>query len=237
MQGLIFKNWSESKHKIPKFQWPHNWPIIESIDPHPAKPWAVSWVGITENGKKILLRSGLYEGVLEEIADQIQYERTQIETSSQVPIRPMKTLIDNSASVPLWNRGQTEGPQARRASVREELEKYIGPNGGGPRVEVAPKNVRGKIDLFRQWLHIDEESGRSEFYAFDIPENERFFFEIENYVWDTKRGGLKNGTKDQPRKIDDDILDSVMQTALTLPKTSTTPMAAVKLKMGNSWKA
>jgi hypothetical protein len=238
MQGLIFKGWS-AKHKIPPFQWPHHWPVIESIDPHPAKPWAVSWTGVTENGKKILLRSGYFEGVLEEVADQILFERTQIETTSQVTLKPKQTLIDNSSSVPLWNKGSGDGRQVRRTSVREELEKYIGPNAGGPRVEVAPKNVSGKITLFSQWLRFDEKTGRSDFYAFDIPENDGFFHEIENYVWDTKRGGLKNGLKDQPLKTGDDILDSIMQVALTMPKTSNDLLLTAPLKMntGNSWKA
>lgn len=89
---------------------------------------------------------------------------------------------------------------------------------------VAPKNVMGKIDLFKQWLHIHDVEGEkwnreSDFYAFNIPENERFVFEIENYIWDSKRGGVLTGLKDQPKKENDDILDSIMQVALTLKKT------------------
>lgn len=212
MQGLIFKEWNRAKHIIPSFHWPANWPIYESIDPHPQKPWAISWIGIAENGSAILLRSGLYEGVIETIAEQILIEREQLEIQNDRKPRILHTIIDNYASVPMMQRSNTD-PTAKRKSVRDELEAYIGP----PRVIVAPKNVRSKIELFRSMLHIGEED-ECKFYCFDIPENERFIYEIENYVWDTKRGGLMNGLKDTPRKIDDDILDSIMQVVLTLPK-------------------
>lgn len=219
MQGLIFKEWQRSHHLVPAFSWPAHWPIIESIDPHPAKPWAVSWVGLAENGSKVLLRSGLYEGVLEQVADQILVERTELNIEHGRRPRIVKTLIDNSASVPLMQRSNND-PTARRKSLREELELLIGPAYGYPKVEVAPKNVKQKIELFKALLNIRrvDEENVSGFYALDIPENERFIYEIENYVWDTKRGGILNGLKDIPVKKDDDILDTIMQVVLTLPR-------------------
>lgn len=234
MQGLIFKSWQRKHHYIPEFEWPVNWPIIESIDPHPHKPYGISWIGLAENGAKILLRSGLYQGVIEEIGSQILYERSQISISGDNKPRITRCLIDNYASVPLWQKSNTE-PTARRLSVREELENIIGPRGGGPRVEVAPKNVRGKIDIFKQWLHIGD-NGKSDFYIFDIPENERFVYEIENYIWDSKRGGVYQGLKDAPLKKDDDILDTVMQVALTIKNGPVANEAPLKVRKGTSWK-
>ena len=223
LAGLILKGWDRKHHLIPPFKWPTYQKVIESIDPHSQKPWAVSWIGITPNNKKILLRSGRFEGVIDQIANQILEARSEIETESGLPIRPFQIIIDNHASVPLWSRSHTD-LTARRISVKEELENLIGPPAGGPRIVVAPKNVMGKIDLFKQWLHIHDVEGEkwnreSDFYAFNIPENERFVFEIENYIWDSKRGGVLTGLKDQPKKENDDILDSIMQVALTLKKT------------------
>jgi phage terminase large subunit-like protein len=234
MLGLIFKTWKPQHHLIPEFEWPTSWPIIESIDPHPHKPWGVSWIGIAENGAKILLRSGLFQGVIDEIADQIIYERAHIRIAGNNKPKIARCLIDNYASVALWQKSQTE-PTARRLSVREELENMIGVRMGGCRVEVAPKNVKGKIDLFKQWLHI-KDNGKSEFYAFDIPENERFIYEIENYIWDTKRGGVHQGLKDQPLKRDDDILDSILQVALTYREQMHIRKEPVKARINKSWK-
>lgn len=235
MQGLIFKTFSRAKHFCPEFEWPAHWPIWESIDPHPHKPYAVSWVGVTENNKKILLRSGLYQGVIEEIGNQIIYERTQIGITGGNKPRIVRCLIDNSASVPLWQKSNTD-PTARRLSVREELENYIGPRSGGPKIEVAPKNVKGKIDIFKGWLKIDDK-GTAGFYVFDNSQNERFIYEIENYVWDTVRGGLLKGLKDHPKKIDDDIIDSVLQVALTMPRDSGHKEEPIRTwKANQTWK-
>lgn len=214
MRGLIFKEWSRGVHLVPEFHWPSDWPIYESIDPHPSKPWAISWVGISENGKKLLLRSGLYEGVIDEIADQILYERNQIKIQNGRRPLIVRTLIDNAASVPLMSRSYTD-PTARRRSVREELEAIIGPRYGGTVIHSAPKNVKMKIDMFKRWLHHGE-GKEPDFYAFDTGCNEKFIYEIENYIWDQKKG-LEKGLKDQPKKIDDDILDTIMQVCLTLP--------------------
>jgi hypothetical protein len=220
MHGLIFKGWKKSHHLIAPFPWPQHWPIYESIDPHPRKPWAVTWVGVTEDNTKILLKSGSFDGVIDEVADQIVLMRTNLGIDQDKKPRIIRTIIDNYASAPLMSRSYTD-PTSRRKAIREELEDLIGPKGaGGPRVEVAPKNVAQKIDIFKRWLLIKD--NRSEFYVFNHPENDDFVYEIENYVWDAKRGSIRNGLKDQPRKIDDDLLDSVMQVGLTLPKDTNT---------------
>lgn len=245
MQGHIFKEFTREHHLIPAFDWPNNWPIYESIDPHPQKPWAVSWIGLTETGNFILISSGLFEGVIEDIADGILLARAALPIKGGVKPKIIQTLIDNSSSVPLWSRSNTD-LTARRKSVKDELEAYIGPMSNGPRITVAPKNVKGKIDIFKQWLHIkvDQTKGKqSLFYAFDVPENERFVFEIENYTWDVKKGGLGQGLKDRPKKENDDVLDSIMQVALTLPSgNSQEPSSvfdkpkSVKIWQGSSWK-
>lgn len=220
MQGLIFKSWSRKHHLIAPFAWPCNWPIWESIDPHPRKPWALSWVGVTPSNHRILIRSGYSEGGIEEAAQAILYARQSIEldVKNKRP-RIVRTMIDNYASAPIMTRSVTE-PTARRTTIKQELENLIGPNWGGPRVECAPKDVSGKIDIMKSWLRVVNND--SQFYVFDNMENTdrdgSFCTEIENYVWDSKRGGIRAGMKDTPRKEKDDILDTVMQLGLTMPK-------------------
>lgn len=218
LQGLIFKNWDRGVHLVDEFEVPANWEIWESIDPHPNKPWAVSWIAIAPNGAKILIQSGYFEGVVDEIATQIVEARDLLPKQEGIRLKIARCIIDNSSSVPLWTRSHQD-PTARRVSVREELQAMIGPNGaGGPVIEVAPKNVQGKIDILRNWLHPKERNGRfrPEFFVFDGQRNEGFIKEIESYRWDSSR--TKHGTelKGKPVKKNDDILDSVMQVALTL---------------------
>lgn len=220
MTGMIFKAWSQAEHVIDQFPIPYKWEIIESIDPHPQKPWAVVWVAIAPNGAKILLQS-LYLGEsIDEVADGILMGRANIEIQEGLQPRIVRTLIDNSSSVPMYQKSHRD-PTARRISVREELELMIGPRGGGgPRIEVAPKNVQGKIDLFKRWLRVADYNGkkRPDFYVFQNEDNLNFIKEIEHYRWAQYKGGRQAEATGRPVKKNDDIIDAVLQVVLTLGK-------------------
>jgi phage terminase large subunit-like protein len=232
MQGLIFKDFKREHHLIPEFKIPANWPIYETIDPHPHKPWAIGWIAITETGRKILMRCLKVAGTLEAISESILVERTKLPIRGENRPRILRCLIDNSASVPTWQKSNTD-PTAERLSVRQELENMIGPMHGGTTIDVAPKNVAQKIDLFKRWLEIDEDDSTSNFYVFDNEENEPFVEEIENYVWDSERN---KGLKDKPKKVDDDLLDAVMQVALVVPKElPEEPAEPIRMMEPKSW--
>lgn len=217
LQGLVFKSWNRSVHMVKPFDWPHDWPIIESIDPHPRKPAGCSWIGLAPNGAKILLSSGYLEGDVVELGEEILRFRESLSIKDGKKPKIIRTLIDNASNAPLTGRS-IQGQVRDRVSYREELEAIIGPRGaGGPRIEAPPKNVSGKIDALRAWLTVRERSGRDrpDFYVMDTPDNEDFLNEIEGYVWGKFKNKDRAGFKDQPVKKDDDILDSVLQVALT----------------------
>lgn len=217
LSGLVFKNWSRAVHLIQPFAWPAQWPILESIDPHPQKDWAVSWIGVAENNAKILLRSGNFPGDAIEVGNAIMQERMQIEIEDGRRPRITNTYIDNYASAPLMTRSFVD-PQARRTTILEEIQSVIGPP-HGPRIMTSPKNVAQKIEIFKGWLTTRERQGgriRPDFYAFDNRENDDFIKEIEGYVWARYRTKDRSDFKDQPVKRNDDILDTIMQVALTL---------------------
>lgn len=219
LSGSVFKNWSRHTHLIEPFLIPHNWPLWESIDPHPHKPWAVSYVAIAPDHSKILLNGYYFEGTIDDIAHSIVMARSQLPIKDDMRPRIARTLIDNSSSVPLWQKSNMD-PTARRISVREELEMMIGPMGaGGPRVECAPKNVSQKIDILKRWLAVRERAGktRPDFFVFNTQDNlEGFVREIEGYVWDRYKSRNATDLKTRPVKKNDDIIDSVMQVSLVL---------------------
>lgn len=236
LRGLIFKNWDRGIHLIEEFPISPHWQIIESIDPHPSKPWAVSWVAIAKNGAKILLQSYLFDGTIDEIASQIILARDEIPHDEGIELKIKRTLIDNSASVPTWQKSYHD-PTARRVSVREELQNIIGPRGaGGPIIEVCPKNVQGKIDLMKSWLHVKDHGGvkRPDFFAFDGERNYQFIKEIENYVWDRVR--KKDGAEivGRPVKKNDDVIDTVMQIALTLKQSKLEDSGPIDMILGTN---
>ena len=234
LQGLIFKDWSQPVHVRDSFPIPHNWPIYESIDPHPHKPWAVAYIAQAPNGAKILLRACYFDGVLDEIANQILLARsTLLDIKDGMRPNIVASVIDNASSVPTWQRSHTD-PTARRISVKEELENMIGPRSGGPRIRVAPKNVAQKIDLFKRWLHVQDRGGaqRPDFYVFQNEDSDNFIGEIEGYVWDRKRTPDGDELKTKPRKKDDDLLDAVMQVALILGESSAGEADIIELAQG-----
>jgi hypothetical protein len=220
LQGLVFKNWDRQIHCIDKFPIPHSWPIYESIDPHPNKPWAVTWMALAPNNSKILIQAQYVEGVIDEIANQIIYARGRLSIKDNMKPKIIRTLIDNASSVPLWQKSAfNNDPMARRVSVREELEMMIGPKGsGGPRVEVCPKNVAQKIEVLKSWLHVKERGKvkRADFFVMSNGETDDFVEEIENYVWDRYKVRGGGDLKAAPVKKNDDLLDSVMQVGLVL---------------------
>jgi hypothetical protein len=217
LQGLVFKSWSRPVHMTKPFDWPHDWPIIESIDPHPRKPAGCSWIGIAQNGSKILLSSGYLHGDVVELGEEILRYRESLPIKDGRRPRITRSLIDNAANAPLTGKSII-GQVRERVSYREELEAIIGPSGaGGPRIEAPPKSVAGKLEALSAWLTVRERDGRlrPDFYVFDTPTNQDFLDEIEGYVWSRYKNRDRSGYKDQPVKIDDDILDSVLQVALT----------------------
>lgn len=224
LHGLIFQTWSRDTHLIAPFAIPKHWNIIESIDPHAQKPWAVTWTALAPNGCKILIHSLYAQGDIDQVAQSILMARASLPVEKGLMPRLVRCLIDNASSVPLWSRSNTD-PTARRLSVREELENMIGPKYGGPRVEVAPKNVAQKIDLFKRWLVVRErgQQTRADFYVMDTPDNEAFVDEIELYAWATYKAGDNQGDfKGQPIKKNDDLIDTVLQVALTVGNGDTT---------------
>ena len=109
-----------------------------------------------------------------------------------------------------------KGASGRAVTILEELNQYVTPT--IPRFKPAPKNVEDKIGIFKDWLKVkDTKYGkRPTFMAFDTPENKKFIYEIEHYVWAKGRGVNKKKYKNQPEKENDDILDTIMQICLVL---------------------
>jgi len=233
LEGLVFKSFNRSSHVIQPFQWPHDWPILESIDPHPRKPAGVAWVGLAPNGAKILLQSGLLHGDAVELSHEILAYRERLDIKDDRGPRIVRTLIDNAANAPLTGKS-IQNHVRDRVSTREEINSIIGPNGaGGPKLECPPKNVKGKIESLKNWLTVRDRDGkiRPDFFVFDIVDNDDFLNEIETYAWAKYSRRSGKDFKDQPVKRNDDILDAVMQVSLTLtPKDFTSNRRAAPIK-------
>jgi len=214
MAGVIFKGWDRGTHLIEPFQWPAMWPILVSVDPHPRKPWAVSFLGLTPSGNKVLITSSKVDGVVEDVAKHILWQRSELDLDNAFASPNIEGCwIDNYASVESMSLSSGRG---RGMKIIDELNAYISP--AMPKFKPAPKNVDDKIMFFKDWLKVrDTKYGkRPSFLAFDIPENKDFVYEMEHFVWARQRGINKKKYKNVPEKDNDDILDTIMQLCLVL---------------------
>lgn len=212
MSGIIFKNWNRGMHLISPFEWPHTWPVRVSLDPHPRKPWAYSFIGETPSGNQILLRSGKIDDVVSGVARDILWEKDQIDLTVPGPPKIIESWIDNYSSV----ESMIKSSGGKKVTIVDELNHLVTPT--IPRFRPAPKNVDEKIGIFKEWLMPQDSryGKRPRFLVFDIPENLEFITEIEHYVWASGRGINRKKLKNVPVKENDDILDTVMQVALVL---------------------
>jgi phage terminase large subunit-like protein len=208
MRGLIFKSWRRSHHLISAFKWPTKWPVLISLDPHPRKPWALSFLGLSPAGYRFLIASYKIDGVVEDVAEQLLTAKNEIPLDGPGQPRIHSCWIDNYASV--------ESMIKRSTTIIEELNRLVTPT--VPRFRPAPKNVEEKINIFKSWLKVNDTKygPRPGFMVFDVPENREFIREIEHYVWASQRGARRALLKNTPEKENDDILDTVMQLALVL---------------------
>lgn len=209
MRGRIFKSWNRGVHLVKPFRWPNSWPVLVSLDPHPRKPWALSFLGLTPGGYRILLSSYYVEGVVEDVAHAVLTYKDEIELERDVGVPKIHSCwIDNYAKV--------ESMIKRGTTILDELNRLVQPT--IPRFQTPPKNVEEKISLFKAWLKVkDSKYGpRPGFMVFDNQENKGFVNEIEHYVWASKRGAKRRELKDAPVKENDDILDTVLQLVLVL---------------------
>lgn len=208
MRGQIFKTWNRGMHMVKPFAWPNSWPVIVSLDPHPRKPWALSFIGLSPAGYRFLLSSYYVDGVVEDVAETILTRKDEIQLEREGVPKIWTCWIDNYAKV--------ESMIKRGTTIIEELNRLVTPT--IPRFQTPPKNVEEKILLFKGWLKTQPSKygPRPGFMVFDNHENKGFVYEIEHYRWANQRGANRRELRNVPIKENDDLLDTVMQVALVL---------------------
>jgi phage terminase large subunit-like protein len=190
LMGLIYSMFDHTTHVVPFFDWPRMWPVYMCIDPHPRKPHAVTWIGVTDRGQKVIIDEMKINCDIMKLAEEI----LRLEGSRNYKI--VDRLVDTSI-VGVANR--------ERIDQRNIL------NAAGIRCRFPKKydNVISGIELVQQML-----TPRLTNYGTNDPdllvrENcKGHIKEFMGYIWDSGKGG-RDITKEKPRKIDDDYMDNV----------------------------
>lgn len=88
LSGRIFKSFDINKHVIPRIEWPREFSVIRSIDPHDAKPHAVVWIGIDDSEDFHVINEVSVDGTLQDLA------KTILEVESLHQYRIIDSLVD-----------------------------------------------------------------------------------------------------------------------------------------------
>lgn len=180
LAGLVYKKFDRSIHVISDFDWPRDWPVYMCIDPHPKKPHAVTWLGVTEYDQLVVLDELKLGAPISELAVKIK----NIETSKKYRI--VDRLVDTSI----------------KAIERTDQRMILAQAGLHCRFPHKHDRVLPGIEKVEELLLPKKDNYGNLLTSLVVRENcKGHIKEFMTYVWDE--------TKLAPKKENDDYMDNV----------------------------
>lgn len=202
LMGRVFKAFDENIHVIPKFFIPPHWPVWCAIDPHTRKANAAVWLAIGPDAKYVC-NEVYWKAGIDEFGKLVKEISAQYNT--------VCTLIDTSSETPDW---------ARRETARTMLEKV------GVRTRLARKRNQKETGRLMIQQHLegktDDTEGKPTLYVFDTCKRMRF--EFLNYIYDDFNDPDSQGVKEEPKKINDDLIDGLHYILVERPRHTAAPI-------------
>jgi phage terminase large subunit-like protein len=184
--GRVYGAFDEKIHVIDPFRIPKEWPVYSGIDPHTRKNNAGLWVAVSPDENLYVCNEVWYKAGIE------TFGRECLEVSKQYSV--VCRLIDTSSETPDWNRRET---------ARSLLQKI------GLSTRLARKNNQKETSrlLITQALEGKGDDPTPSPRLFVFRSCRRTVFEFNNYVYDNFSDPDSQGIKEEPKKINDDMLD------------------------------
>jgi len=195
--GRVYGSYDEEIHVVPKFYIPQSWPVWCGIDPHQRKPNAALWVAISPEEKFYIVNEVYCRQPIETFGKIVKDISEQYNT--------VATVIDTSSETMDWARRDTARTILQRVGVQTRLARK--------------KNNKetGRL-LIHQALEGRDESGKVEPYLYVFDTCKRARFEFMNYVYDDYRDPENRGVREEPKKINDDMMDILSYIVVERPK-------------------
>jgi len=179
LSGAIYKSFHKHSHVIPFFEWPTHWPVYMCIDPHPRKPHAVSWVGVSNKGQKVIIDEMKVECTILELATKI------IEREALRKYRVVDRLVDTSI----------------KGLERKDQRQILADAGIRCRFPKKYDDVLPGIERVQQWLTPRKTHDGDKWIELVVRDNcLGHINEFVSYVWDDTG---------KPRKYHDDYMDNI----------------------------
>ena len=179
LSGLIYQI-DRAVHVIPYFDWPKEWPVWMCIDPHPKKPHAVLWVGVTPCDQLVIIDELRVSAPISELANRIR------EKEVNNRYRIVDRLCDTSI----------------KALDRMDQWKLLADSQIKCRFPNKHDRVLPGIEKVQQLFHIKKDNEGLPYSSLVIRDNCRMTLkEIMSYVW--------HASGEKPQKEDDDLMDNL----------------------------
>lgn len=190
LEGLVYKGYGDHNY-IEPFAMPKDWHRTIVIDPHPAKPTAVSWFAEDFDGKVYCYREAQIKGDIDEVCNEIK-------------ALSGGDKIDDIFCDPACKGQKTEwGKQ----SIYFDLQQHF------PRIQLANNDVNAGIEKVKRMVNNKQGSGPRFFVFKTCPETD---WQMRNLSW---KGPTKTGEdrrKPEVVKKKDDLADNVRYKVMTI---------------------
>lgn len=182
LSGLVYKQFRLDTHIVKYFEWPRDWPVWMCIDPHPKKPHAVSWLGVTNKNQKVIIDEMKVSCDIKQLAEHI------LQKEAKMKYRVVDRLIDTSI----------------KALERTDQQRLLSDAGIRCRYPKKQDDVMPGIQRVQQWLTpIKNDADENEFVELVVRDNCRgHISEFMAYIW-------ADGQIHKPNKEYDDYMDNV----------------------------
>ncbi len=186
--GLVYPQFDRQFHVVKYFEWPREWPVWMCIDPHPKKPHAVTWIGVTPKDTKIVLDEMKLACNFETLAKEIK------KRESEGRYRVVDRLVDTSI----------------KAMDRQDQLLLLANAGIRCRFPAKHDRIDPGIEKVQEALSIREDHEGDKYASLYFRENcKGHVSEIVGYVWDEIG---------KPKKVKDDYMDNVRYIIDTEPR-------------------
>lgn len=207
--GRVFKAFDPLKHIVKPFYIPNDWPVYYAVDPHQRKPHAALFMAVSPENDWFICNEVYFAAGIEDFGKEVKKVCDQY--------RIAKGVIDTSSETPDWQRRETARSILQRVGLRLELARKK--NQKEASRMLIKQALEGKDGTGIPWLFVFENCKRT-------------IFEFLNYVWDDYNDPHKQGLKEEPRKVNDDLLDDLHYIVAEKPRYGTPEILVRKSDYG-----
>lgn len=204
-EGMIYTEFQREQHVIKPFRIPDEWTRFIGLDHGYRNPCAVLWCACDYDGNVYVYRE-MY---------QREWKIDEIVKGNKDTQEPGIVARSQGEKVnQIWIDPSTKADRGKESDFTTYLENL-------PRdwsLIPANNSVETGIDRVKQYLRIDEKTGKPRLFIFDTCQN--LIEEITNYKYDELAPGqeVKKNIKESPLKKDDHAVDALRYAIMSRPE-------------------